>query len=331
MEYITADWESFKEFANNRKASIIRVAMGPLVKIYAIDFPVAMNLSFKPEDPKVQEFEELFADRINRPINRKSDIQDIQEVSIHKAEAPSTTKVSHDWTDPTTWYQDSKKVETETLTTTDDLVFSGQNQNWINLVSGNLYDEDRISEPYKVKVFEDGVEITSGFSIDYKNGQVIFENSKNGSTVTVTYHYARSSKWCLTPNANSILILEHAELNLSSNVKMNAPISFNILASNPQFNPEQPVSETNPEKVIVQSIKYKNEKDIINAGNKGQGQIPAFGNLTNPTLVFPFEYATVKPLDSRQGVQLCLQIEDDKPYDGSYATASFYVISKKTS
>lgn len=228
------------------------------------------------------------------------------------------TIVSHDWCDKTTWFGDSISVSGETLTDSGDgLTFNSTHTHWIDLTHGKFYKEDTIASSYQVKVYDNGVLQTTGYTVNYSLGTVTFNASPTGP-VTADYNYATTGTFYIKPSSGKSLHLEHAELQFSKDVFVDKAISFEVWAYNPY---------DLPNKVMVDVIKYKNEKDVINSSNLGQGYIPQFGNLPNDILVFPFNYAAVREMKSSQGVELRLSI-GDTPLTGSYATVSFYCLSE---
>ena len=115
------------------------------------------------------------------------------------------------------------------------------------------------------------------------------------------------------------MMIEHAELNFTKDIDLNAAIAFEIWVYNPY---------DLPNKVKYQEIVYKNIKDIISSANLGQGFIPKCSGLENDVLVFPFNYATVKPFQSSVGAELRLTIDGDEPFPGEWGNATFYILSK---
>jgi len=264
-----------------------------------------------------------------------SDLTGVPRVAIEKPDVPSTSIISHDFCDPCTWYSKSARVEGEELTLESGKTFNSLSQNWIDLTHGRTTDEDDFAENYLPVIYDNGVELVEGqdFTIDYKNGKVTFaENYTVQGTITANFSHATSSHFILEPIAGKILILEHAELNFSKDCFINVPISFEIWVGNPYFNPQEPESPTNPLRVLYKRKKYKNEKDLINAANLGQGEIAQWGNLPHPVLVFPFNYVTLQPMKSSQLTQLIIHLDSDSngnqvPLQGSWGTATFYVMS----
>ena len=247
-------------------------------------------------------------------IPEKTNTTGVQRVAIEKPDIPSTTKVSHDWCDPTTWFTSSARVEGETLTIETGKTYVSLSQKWIDLTHGKVTDEDDFSSSYVPVIYDDDVALTEGqdFTVDYLNGKVTFDaNYTVNGTITADFSKATDSVYKLIPTAGKVLILEHAELNASKDCTINVAIAFEIWVGNPYFNPANPISETNPLQVLYKKKTYKNEKDIINACNKGHGSIPQWGNLQNEVLVFPFEYVTLQPLRSSQLAELRIHLEKD--------------------
>ena len=103
---------------------------------------------------------------------------------------------------------------------------------------------------------------------------------------------------------------------------MDKPINFEVWV----YHPDQ--VNFPGVKIPYQTITYKNVKDLINACNKGKGAIPAMSGLVNDVLVFPFNYATVKPFRSSLGAELRITMDGTDPISGEWGTATFYILSK---
>ena len=67
-------------------------------------------------------------------------------------------------------------------------------------------------------------------------------------------------------------------------------------------------------------------RDLINEANLGTGKIQAIDLLTQDTLVFPFNYGSVKPLKYSDGAELRVMVNNDVELTGSYGTATFYCL-----
>ena len=258
-------------------------------------------------------------------------------VAFQKSEGTDFSRASHDWTRRTTWFHDSTRVTGESPSNVG-LVYTLANQHVIDLVSGNVSDEDNFASTYRCIVYDDGVEVTSGITIDYTAGTITFDNAPSGA-VTVDYSYESGSTYCLEPDAGKILYLEHSEIQFSGAVNLQ-PLEFQIWAYNPLFdvnsaptadNPAYIPGVTqgeNPLRFMVRKKVYKNGRDILNSANLGTGVIKAFGELTGDIQVFPFNYVKLQPLRSSQGLQVRLKISNDTPFGGEFATVTFYCFSE---
>lgn len=258
-------------------------------------------------------------------IPERTNTTGVMKVSIEKPDDSSGTIVSHDWCDPCTWYTQSVRVlgETPVQDSGNADKYDLNAKNIIDLKHSRLYGEDNLASTYEV-IVKDGetvLEEDVNYTVDYKLGSI---NLINGYTIqtglTATYSKANGSLYELIPTVGKVLMVEHSELNFSQDCKINSPIQFQVFAGG------------NP----VKTIKYKNEKDLINAANLGQGSIPQFGNLLHPVIVFPFNYVTVTPLKSSLAMKIQLKLLNDIdsngdmiPLTGSFGTASFYIISVK--
>lgn len=267
-----------------------------------------------------------------RRIVQKFPIESISQApkfAVLPPEGNEVIVISHNWCDKCTWYEESVKVTNETLQDSGDgLTFISQNDYWIDLNHGRLSKEDFIKSGYLPEVKVDGVKkierpafSDSGgdFEIDYKNGTVTFFEAQTG-TVSVTYHYAQGSRFTIAPNNGKILRMERAEVQFSKNIDMNDSVCFEIWA----YNPSDP-----PNKIMVSPADvFKTVRDFIDDATGCYPEIPAFGGtkrgLSYPHVVLPFNYRTVRDLKSSQGLEVRIRLENNVPFDGEFATITFY-------
>ena len=340
-------WASFKEFVDNKEIDIQWVDVKGAYFMMAIDGDVTAECMFNKEDPATAdqvEFETNYKNIGNKKHKPKGNSDGAVRVSVEKSDESSTTLISHDWCDQCSWYSESIQVTSKTPTLEAGKVYNlGGDVNIIDLTHGRKTDEDEVSAPYLFKLTDDGNELIEDmdYVVDYENGKFTIDNDYTVlGDLLVDYHKADGSSFTFEPTPNKILILEHPELNFSSDCFINTHISFEVWVGNPYFDPEQPIEEYDPEvpglenciRLPYKTKIYKNEKDLINAANLGQGYIPAFGNLGVDILVFPFNYVTTISLKSSDLAQLRVRLKKDSdgnniPLTGSYGTVSFYVIS----
>lgn len=245
----------------------------------------------------------------------------------------SLVVVTHNWCDKTTWYQQSNRIEGETLSDSGDhLTFNSVNQHWIDLTHGKIYREDLVSAPYLPVVKVDGVVKTerapwamSGgdFEIDYAAGTVTFFSAQTG-TVTVNYSAAGSSLFTIAPTVGKTLVVENSEVQFSQDVEMLDSIHFQPWAYNPADMPNKVP--------VAAATTYKTIRDFIDEAVGVYPVVPAIGGtqrgLSQPHVVFPFSYKTVKELFSSYGLEIRVFLEDDIEYGGEFATATFYCTSR---
>lgn len=259
-------------------------------------------------------------------------------VPITKPIGDSESVVSHDFTDKTSWYHDSVRETGVTLTGTGTGPYQhGSNTHWIDLQSGLIPKEDSFSGPYLAKIYDNGVEVTSGFTINYAAGAVTFDSAPTGP-VTADYSRATTSTWKLTPEAGQKIVIEHAELDFSVDVQM-ATVHFDMWVANPLFDPQSPtdpddetfvpgVSSGNPFRFLYSRVTYKNYKDIQKIANEVQ-VCPALHGQTADVLRAVFDYGKAIPLrDSIKG-ELRIRIDNDTPFvktsADSYGSITLYI------
>ena len=256
---------------------------------------------------------------INDPDQVEISNDYIQAQTIKPVGKSDGTKVSHDFCDKTTWYEQSTEHTGITLADQGSNKFKhADHTHWIDLTHGKIYDEDSLADQKEPVVYDNGVEQTAGFTIDYTEGSVTFDSAPTGP-VTADFWKGGSSVYTIAPDAGKKLLLEHAEVQFAKNISMTSPMKFEIWVYNPL---------DLPNKFAYRSTKYKNIKDFINIANMGQGTIPAVDILTQETVVFPFNYVSVKELLSSQGAEIRVSTVNDQEYGGEWATASFYFISE---
>ena len=253
-------------------------------------------------------------------------------VHVLKTMEPSSKAVSHWWNDKTTWYQKSTRVLAEVLTDSGNgLIFNSAKANWINLFNGKIYQEDKISAPYIIKIYINDVIQTSGYTIDYKLGKVTFDSSQSGKTIKADYSHENGSEWCLAPTAGKMINIEHTEIQFSGDIKIpnkfygdavTTWFDFDIWVYNPA---------NLPNKIPYKNTRYKSETDIINDANLAYTH-PKFGNLkdtsSNGYITMPFNYGSLQALKSSQGAELRISLKDDAPIEGSFATVTINYYSR---
>ncbi len=243
-------------------------------------------------------------------------VNKIPKVAAFEPEGDSATIVSHDFTDKCSWYWGSLTSTAEALSTSDNLTYASAHTHWIDLRNGRLYDEDNVNVggTYNPHIFVDGVEVTTGFTINYPAGTVTFEAESTGA-VTATYKYAGNSYYVLKPKPGKILSIRTAEVQFTQDVQLASPFVFEPWINHPTLGLIP----------VPGAIAYKNAKDFMSACNGGTSWIEPWAGITKKVHVFPFGYARPKPLIYSQGVEIRVYVKDHQEVVGEFATCTFYV------
>lgn len=311
-------WADFKQMVTAKGLQIQSTMGTSAYYLTAFDGPMEIRTSIFIPSAEQVDYETNFLILANKQIDKRTSNQ-IPKFSMYEPEGDAATIVSHDFTDPCTWYQGSLAMANEALTQVGvTLTYKGTRLNWIDLKSGRIYDEDNIlaqNPTYQPEVKVAGVVVTTGFTINPKLGEVTFTATPAGA-VTASYRYADKSWFIVKPKAGKVLSIKSAEVQFSSNVVINNPFYFEAWVNHPQagFIP-----------VPGSRVAYKNAKDFISACNGGQGLIPKWSGLAFDVHVFPFQYARPKPIKASQAVEIRVYCLNHAPIVGEFATCTFYV------
>lgn len=255
-------------------------------------------------------------------FDKKTSSMGIPMVSVYDPEGEFETFVSHDFTDKTSWYSQSSRVldESPSINPGDAKIYELSHQNVIDLTHGKVTKEDDIADDYSVVVKKGGVVQTSGYSVDYENGRIVFESDPAPSQILVSYSYAAGSAFILKPESGKKLVIRRSEIQFTSDVRM-AITRMEVWGYNPA---------DLPNKIPYEVVKYKNVKDMLNVANLCY-TVPAFHGITDDLYVFPFDYARPIILDDASGMELRISTENDESFEKSptsesisFATVSIY-------
>jgi hypothetical protein len=231
---------------------------------------------------------------------------------------------THNFCDKTTWYTTSTRITDEILSTSNNLKFTSSNVNWIDLSNGKVLREELIQPYYPIVVTVDGVaktestlDIDGDYSVNYKDGYIEFNESVIGE-VKASYNIASSSMWAMVPPAGKYLRIEHAEIQISSDLEYNDTIIFEVLT-----NVVNGVGDVKAGRKIV----YRSFNQIVDEAIGSYPVIPAIGGprgTTNPIVGFPFRFGEAVILDSSKNEQLRISLLKNNVFGGSRATITFY-------
>lgn len=322
-------WTDLKAFAVSFKVPLQYLEFAKEYQVFLAHGAIEMQ-TILPKDggAEVTEFEGIYKDSANAPTVEKTSFA-IPKVAVYEPEGFFKSYVTHNLCDKTTWFQKSTKVTGEALTQLVPplgLIYSFANQNVIDLEHGKITGEtdysfdfstgqytETLRDRYRVRIYDNGVELSSGYAVDYAAGTVTFTSLPTGS-VTADYHYAGSSEYVLAAPAGKVMQIRHVEIQFTKNLTF-VPIVQDIRVYNPN---------DLPNKMTVEYIAFLNEWDVINIGNQGKGSIPNYGALGHDVLVFPFAYGRTIDLAASVGSEISLSLEGNVPMGGTWATVTFY-------
>lgn len=259
---------------------------------------------------------------------------------------------SHNFCDPCSWFGDSVRLEGDALTDSGDgLTFTSSHVNWIDMVTGRMHNDDmwcliqKILNPldphgYQVIVKVDGIvktpcppftETGGDYWIDWDAGNVVFLAPQTGKDVAASYSYATTNTFYLRPMPGTILAVEDAECDVSSDVEMTTDIAYsawhfdgteyvrdmearykrareiNVEARGcyPVF---QPIGASAAHKQIADIKEFRRKSRGMKYSNQGA----------------PFQYSTVKWLRAAALQEVRVYTKDSLPFDGEHVSITFY-------
>lgn len=277
-------------------------------------------------------------------------------VAFEKPEGSRMTRVSHDWTDRTTWRERSiRAVDEIAVDSGDQITWNLVNQHVIDCIHGKQWNEDSAmdsnGDTYNVTVkVNDAVKVIQDphfgaggdFTVGYDNGDIVFTSALNpGDIVKVTYHHAdlstKGSCFSVKPEDGKQFILESVDVQFSLNVGLTDTAVFDILGYAAAFAPSMLIENggtLNPtDKIVIASTKYKSMRDYQAECDRAYPSYPVMGGagwrgLSQEIVVFHWEYLRGIPFKSSVGMELLIYLEHDEPFTGEYASVTLYAASE---
>lgn len=251
------------------------------------------------------------------------------------------TYTTPDFTERTCWYQKSVKVTDEVLTDSGNhLSYTSAHPWWIDIHHDRLaLDWNKIPnrdgtlsnyDKWEVVVKANDVVVTSGYTVNYRNGTVTFDASQEGKTIKATYWHndgvTNPSEYLIVPPTNHRLLVEHVEMQFSKNLQWNNHVYFEVwagadLATYGDF-PDYLYDAGYGQGRSV----YRSVRDCISWFNNQYPHIPAPTNeFTQDILCFPFKFLVATEMRSDQGTLLRLYLKENTEFIGEIATATIYM------
>ena len=287
------------------------------------------------------DFEANYKSKCNKQNDLSTTGSLLVEQSIHTGPlgAKAISLVTPDLADRTSWYQKSVQVVDEILTDSGDgLTFNSAHTWWVNIYGKLTYTHKQIPKrdgsfgkhaDWAVVVKVNDVVQSSGYTVNYIDGKITFGATTAGSAVKVTYWHTDGvtnyGEWLLVPPAGKKYIVEHVEVQLSTDMQLPSPIRMEIWAGStlatygsfPEYLFDAGYGQMRAD--------YRGMRDLINAANLGQGVIQHAGDLQNDVIVIPFNYVQAFILNSAQGALFRITNINNVPAIGELLTATFYL------
>jgi hypothetical protein len=257
----------------------------------------------------------------------------------------SVTFVSPDFTDRTSWYQNSVKVTDGVLDDSGDgLTFGAANAHWIDVLGSKLtYDSKGLLQrdgtwithrEYIVVVKVDSVLQISGYTINFVSGTITFGSSQSGKTVTATYYHndnvANRSEWLISVPEDGVVTIQHVEIQFSQNVDFTGKKILHQTWVGGTLQNYVGLNWDTTSSYCKEWTEYRKVRDLINWCNNEYPVLPMAGNteFTKDVLVFPFKYLLAPILPPGSGVIVRLALENDAPFTCEIATITVYTTIK---
>jgi len=295
----------------------------------------------------------------------KRQIDDAPLVAIQGRVGSEVIYASHNFADPTTWYNGSIRVTSASLEQSGSFwccptssVHCGKP--WIDMYHGKTYDEEGLAEDqqilaqagggdphgYSVSIFVTGTlmqqrkpfaQSGGDYTIDYREGHVIPTGDWSGLDVTASFSRMGDSTYYLEPLPGKVLVMEKAEVQFSKDIALTTTFIMGVEGYAAVFAPQYIQANGGPlpndARIMLETTLYKTVDQLIDESIMAFPEIPVLSSGTlrgyqQPRHIFQFHYAAVRKLYSSLGLRVVITNEDDIPFGGERATATFYCTSE---
>ena len=272
-------------------------------------------------------------------------------ISAEKTNSSTVTFYSYDWTDKTSWYVNSIRMN-ETLSYTDGYHYNCSKSSIIDTYHGKITAEDFLKDPdgysYRFWISVNGTLKTEQdphygvgghYTVDYLNGIITFLTPLNPTDiVSVKYHYATNSIFIVAPTPGKQIRISVVEIQFSDDVVLNDSAIFQPYGFVDAFAPQYMTTNGGPyppgTKIpLGNPIIYKSMQDYLNDSKKTYPVLPAMGGqgwrgIQRGSITLDWDYEGEKVLRADQGMEIRAFLQHDTPYAGAFATATFYCKSE---
>jgi len=290
--------------------------------------------------------------------NRHHDQYGVTLITAAPRPGSKIQMLSQNFCDKHTWHSTSARRTAQPLTD------SGDGLTWalaapkigVDVMHGRIPHERRLRSEHKPTVKVGGVTKTEkdlhdnagDYSIDYATMSVTFSASQAGAAVTLDFSEVVNSKWYLKPAAGKRLRLLSAELQFSTDARMEDTFVFQVRGDVAKFAALASYWDANggpyPAGTMLplgDPACYQTVFDLICEANLAHPIIPALKHAT-PTvrdtvsdiLIFAWDYGAQATIDVTDGPSAVdpndieISLEHDVEMEGAYAVVTFYGLSE---
>jgi hypothetical protein len=303
-------------------------------------------------DSDKADFEANFKSKSNFQVVKKT--SDGRPTSVNsKSDSAKLNFFTHDWSDPTTWYTKSIRVVDEVATDSGDHVtYNLAHIKAIDTYHSLVYQEDFLKDiagfSYRVAVkvndvakVEQDPHFGSGgdYVVDYLQGKIVFLSALQANDVVkVTYHYATTSEFVVAPESGKRLSIDFVECQFSDDIVLTDTVIFQPYGFVEVFAPQYCTTNGGPyppgTKIpLGNPLKYKSMTDFQAEATKSYVQYPAMGgdnwrSSLQKLTIMNWDYLASTIIRSDWGMEIRVSLEHNVPFNGWYATATFYCRSE---
>lgn len=236
------------------------------------------------------------------------------------SKATALSIVSHDFSDPCTWYQGATRKTGVSAASVSGLVYTLSDQDIIDLTHGRVTQEHLITG-HDFVVYDGGSPI-SDYTVDYETGVVTLGSSPSGA-VTFDYSHANRTKagslWSYEPADGSNYTVRESEVNFTVDLVITNDMISTVQFNHPSLGWVDVDSETNV---------YKSIKDIINVSRggvaSGTSMQAGVDVLTQAVIERKFEYDPEIQLNYGDDLRIAFYMKDGQPLTAEFATITLY-------
>ena len=285
-------------------------------------------------------------DSISVTVKNATTEDNLIRVVTEKTQTTRLTIVTHDWTDPTTWYETSIRVVDEIAQNSGDNIKYTLAHNWVidnyhSKMSKEDYLKNALGQSLRVEVkVNDAVKTEQDphhgadgyFLVGYEDGYIQFLSALNPEDIVkVTYNYMVNSIFTFKPPTGKKTRLMFAEAQFAADTAMNDSIVFQPRGRVDDFAP-QLVNNPYPSGTLIpleNPTIYKAYSDFLNDAVKIYPESAPLGGdnwraTPIPMAVFNWDYVSSIDFRSDNGMEIQLRLQHDVQMDGWYATLTFY-------